>query len=579
MQRAGLHLGNWGEDIPGSTRDLIVQSKANALLAMQNIKPENLRFWAEQNPNGYFISRFHYDAHGQMASYPQVVNWANGQVELIDSYLKIPEFRTIYDNDRFGVKVFNEPNFVFEGFGTSEEAMKVYNEMFMVAAKYIKDRFPKAKTIGYSLAPGNKDAFFKSDRTNEHYFLHGPEAAKENPTEKEIKAAIQSCLTREAQNHMDWFGCHVYPHPGTWNEYHLGRRFTQYWKFLPEKLVNNTFILECSVADEAGQAVRANETNEWLWMLNRDYPQVKAITMWWAGAGDPTWERHFFTERDGGFRPVCYTLITYNNHVSTTPPQAPVSPVKPPPVPEPGKGNPGDSGGSEKPTKRELSLPEWVNFVPAEVGPNQEYWRITKAYMDDSNSGLHHIFVHEPHDKNVVCVITNTGNNAEHKIALDKPVTEEALNFAMWRHTDGNNYNLKFDGLPSDKLENLRLEGNHHISYRIWVEKAVNKVEAPKPPKPPVITPPVKPTKPGEFPMDELRNVAWNIIGIAYNKQAGIFKYAQEHKLGRPVTNEFHSKTSNGKSYVVQGYDKAIVTVELKNGQVDMATIRHLDWI
>ena len=319
--RAGFHLGNWGSGPDSASIDLIKDARPQALLAMDNIQPSSLEFWAEANCDGYLILRKHFDHKRKEKGLPtkhHVAKWAAGQREMVDKYLAHGPFHALYEAGRMGVKVFNEPNFEDEGFGQDEDALKAYNDLFPAAAHDIKSHFPKINVIGYSLAPGNKDVYFHKDNTNVHYWLHGPEAAKDNPSQSEIEAATESCLTRDASAAMDWFGCHIYPDPNTWDQPRFGTRFERYWKFLPQRLRERTFILECSVADKAGQNERARQTEKWL-RLVQDYPDIRGITLWWLRPGDGTWERQFYTEQDGARREVAATVINFNNRGQTLP--------------------------------------------------------------------------------------------------------------------------------------------------------------------------------------------------------------------------------------------------------------------
>ena len=55
-----------------------------------------------------------------------------------------------------------------------------------------------------------------------------------------------------------------------------------------------------------------------------------------------------------------------------------------------------------------------------------------------------------------------------------------------------------------------------------------------------------------------LRNAAWNAGGIPYNRDAAFPKYAREHNLGNPETQEFDFAI-NGREYRGQGFSRGII--------------------
>jgi hypothetical protein len=553
--RAGFHLGNWGTGPLEPDIRLIQETKAGALLAMHNIQPQTIEFWAKENPNGYIILRNHFDHSGIVATGAAVMNWANGQCEMIDRFLHVTAFRDLYEKGLMGAKVFNEPNMPgrLEGFGNDDVGMRAYNNLFPQAANFIKQRFPKINIIGYSMTPGNMDVYFPTDAKSTHYWLHGPEAAKDNPTQIEVNASIQSCLTVDAKSAMDWFGCHIYPHPGTWDAPHLGRRFEKYWKFLPTKLINNTFILEASAADAAGQDVRAVETVKWLNMLQQ-FPQVKAVTLWWLRNGDGTWEKHFYTEPSGDYRKIAYAIKDFNNQ------EVVVNPPTQPPAPVP-----------TNPPATPIKLPNGVTLNQAIVQPNQEVWRLTRfEYQDElASGGRHHIDIIQPHDSRSSILITNTSTRETFTLPLDKPLTEPAQNHPMYGI--GNVYSAKMTGLPSDEVLGMTMPGNRHVVYQLWFTKVKEQTS-----QPPVPTPP---TEEVTNPVDFIRNSAWSDLGIARNKEAYFFKYAFAHQLGRPVSNE--KKVTIGKrNYLYQSFDKGIIFAEVSaNEIVNIESTSHIDWL
>lgn len=562
MPSIGFHLGNMGAAPTPAAQKVITNTKAKLLLAMDNIVPGtgdvNRKFiidWAAKNPDGYLVLRKYY-AKGQ-----GIIDWANGQAEMVENYLKFPEIKRIYDNGRMGVKIFNEPNFDFEGWGWSEDALKRYNNDFIAANSFLKQRLPKIKTIIYSLAPGNGDVYFSGDFKGRHYWLHGPEASKDNPTQTEITAAYHSCLTKDAKMVADWFGIHVYPLPGTWDKPWLGKRFETYWKFMPEHLRKNTFILECSVADDAGQTTRGNETYLWLEMLRKSFPDVKAVALWWLRDGDKTWLKHFYTNDDGSFRPVANKVVEFVSKYGSMP-----STQEPIPTPEPTP--------TPTPTDRELiNVPSWVSFKFKEDNPNEilgtKYWRLKKFEFVDSDKaeGLHHIFSVEPHNPNVEMRTANQSGGVWFT-KLDKPTNEPAANFAMW---SGNIYSAKLRQVggvtASDWVYGLQMPQNQHVAYYLTWELA--EISEPEPEPEPV---------PPQTIEQVVQNAAWNEVGVSFNKEAYFFKYAKLYNLGKPETQE-KDVVYGKRTYRFQGYSNGIVFAEVVDGNVIIDTTNHIDWL
>lgn len=560
MPNIGFHLGNRGNGPTPAAQNVITTTKAKLLLAMDNIVPgiddANRKFiidWAARNPDGYLVLRKYY-SNGQ-----GIIDWANGQVEMAENYLQFSEIRKIYENGRLGIKIFNEPNFDFEGWGWSEDALKRYNGDFIVASNYIKERLPNAKSIVYSLAPGNGDVYFSGDKVNEHYWFHGPEAAKDNPTQVEINAAYHSCLTKDAKMAADWFGIHIYPHPGDWDKLWRGRRFERYWQFMPEHLRQNTFVLEASVADEAGQVTRANETYLWLEMLRNNYPDVRGVALWWLRDGDYTWEKHFFTNEDGSFRPVAEKVHNFVNKYGSAPTEEPVP--EPEPEPEP------------NPDRELINVPDWISFYfqdeEKDLAVGTRYWKLTKFEFVDSgqSGGLHHIFVREPHDSDMILVTLNQ-NDQRWETSLDKPENEPAANFAMW---SGNVYratvSLPKDGSVKDWVRGMYLPQNQHVAYYLTYKLVIVGETEPEPePEPP------------ESIGQVMRNEAWNMVGVDFNPDAYFYKYAKLYDLGRPVKQE-KDVVYGKRTYRMQPYDGGIVFAEVVNGNVMIDTTDHIDWL
>ena len=75
------------------------------------------------------------------------------------------------------------------------------------------------------------------------------------------------------------------------------------------------------------------------------------------------------------------------------------------------------------------------------------------------------------------------------------------------------------------------------------------------------------------LPENVVREAAWNAAGIAFNPEAAFAKYAREHELGTPQTEEFDF-SYKGVNYRGQGFSKAIVFAKV--GHWD--NIGELSW-
>lgn len=561
--KVGFHLGNWRDGPDEGSKKLIAESKANSLLAMDAVKPDEILFWASAVPDGYLILRKHFGG-GPNASGARVMDWANGQAEMVDNYLKFAPLRRIYESGRMGVKIFNEPNFEFEGFGQSEEAMIRYNNLFQQAASFIRQRFPNIKIIGFSLAPGNRDVYFTSDKTNVHYWLHGPEASKDNPTQLEINAAFHSCLTKDVKMSSDWFGVHVYPTPGNWDKPWLGKRFERYWKFMPKHMVENTFILEASVADDAGQDVRAQEMKLWLTML-KNYPNIKTATMWWLRPGDPTWERHFYTNPEGTYRPAAYTIINFNTSATSSP--------QPTPTP---------SEPTDENLQRTLDYEGLPLGIRKPIVADGEYYWYVKEFIalnpQESNGNINvYVRCFDENGNRVIgvpVVFSWPGGSVIGNTENKPPVEWGDVNFAMgpgastwFPDRDGPGpYEVKVGTFKTEVAYGMGLPVRQHFSYKVVFQK----VKA-------VAKPPEDDVPNYEDIGHFIVNSAWNKLGVSMNRDAYFFKYARKENLGRPLGEEY-DVTYGKRIYRVQPYDKGIVFAEVANGQVLINTTNHVGW-
>lgn len=75
------------------------------------------------------------------------------------------------------------------------------------------------------------------------------------------------------------------------------------------------------------------------------------------------------------------------------------------------------------------------------------------------------------------------------------------------------------------------------------------------------------------LPGDVVRESAWNAAGIPFNPQAAFPKYAREHDLGNPLTDEFDF-CYRGVNYRGQGFSGAIVFCRVG----DWGNLKEMSW-
>jgi len=75
------------------------------------------------------------------------------------------------------------------------------------------------------------------------------------------------------------------------------------------------------------------------------------------------------------------------------------------------------------------------------------------------------------------------------------------------------------------------------------------------------------------LPPDVVREAAWNAAGVPFNPRAAFPRYAREHNLGNPETDEFDF-AHDGVAYRGQGFSQAILFAVVG----DWANIQELTW-
>ena len=207
-----------------------------------------------------------------------------------------------------------------------------------------------------------------------------------------------------------------------------------------------------------------------------------------------------------------------------------------------------------------------LQIVPAEVTPGQAYWRIVyvEHYAPEKNNGMQNLFcdvLDEAGHRVYGAQILINWPGASAVATVDKPANEPGTNCPLWKYQVVS-ASCMWGGLDSDRIEGVHTGhpdeavGNtlFHHSFEVRWQK-VTAPDAP-PPEPPE-EPPEEPPPPEELPIDteDIRNAAWNAAGLPWNPTAALQRYAREHGLGAPLTDEF---TINN-AVVVQGFVSKIL--------------------
>jgi len=290
MHKVGWHLGNV-HPISGGGWDVLnaVPPKCITFISGEAIGDSAIRRLLEISPQCHIFMRPYYPPSDREQDFR---NYLTGLKALI-----APGNWEIIPEGQRHLQIFNEQNMPhtapeghptdqWEGFGPSIEAMERFNRWFCIAYDELKAVNPIWK-IGFSpLTPGNRDAYFRTDPENVPYYMHGPEAAKENPTPQEIRTAIKSGPCYEALKRADEYLAHIYViNEAERQMYKLwaGLRFVQYARFFPKPM--DIWITENGIGGNPQNWVR------WFQLLD-NYPEVKGTSIWILGhiirsAGDP----------------------------------------------------------------------------------------------------------------------------------------------------------------------------------------------------------------------------------------------------------------------------------------------------
>jgi hypothetical protein len=537
----GHHLPNWFNGFSDGYKREVEATLPISLTFLDNVKGEGLVQAVDLlHRNGvkpWLVFRPYFRPDDGVN--PAIVEgYANGAViRMRDDYFQHPLLKQAYDEGRFIVKLFNETNIGGEGFPRGRAGFADALRYWKQARNVVKAAYPNAKIVSLCNTPGNDDVWFRSDLERAHYWFHGPEAAKPNPTPAEIQAAIESCLFREMFLLCDIIGTHVYANLRstvtgdlkTWYAY----RYKQYLKFLTPYLNagKKVIINEWDLGYDDGQEYRAEAVVFGLAEIVGPDDAILFVNHWWNGddnEGAATWEKHQ-TRKGGQFRPVVNAIKHFreNGTVPNIPPpdpEEPEEPEDPTPTPTP-------------PEREVINKPEWVTFIEPVVPPGAEYWELTRfEFWDEAQSqGKQNIYILDPHDPALKIKVENYGAGQTWEQALDKPAPEWN-NVPMWGI--GNKYQVSMAGLPGVAVRGMELRGNRHICYLLTFAKR-RKQEAPTPPASTLRT--------------LLLAEAERRIAIEFNPNAGLQKviFAGDLDQFTPNSPEFWI-THEGKAYVAQ---------------------------
>jgi hypothetical protein len=231
----------------------------------------------------------------------------------------------------------------------------------------------------------------------------------------------------------------------------------------------------------------------------------------------------------------------------------------------------------------------------AGVAAGTTYWKLIEARHADPNrefGGDQHVYIEALDEqgnklRNVQAQI-EAGSEVHHP-TLDKNLQEPGTNWPLWR---GSQVFVSMRDAASDRVGPLHTEMGaykggdlfHHTWYLVFQRaradgQPVEELPAPpvaeEPPAPPV-TPP-DPAGPGtgdssaldDATLRTIREESWRQVHVAFNRDSSFARYARQHNLGAPLTNEYDAG-----AFRAQGFAGGIVYARIG----DWANIRHVTW-
>lgn len=272
--KVGWHLGNT-VPISGNSWKILgkVPPAAITFITGEKISSDHMKRILDISPGCHFIYRPYFAPSDKAWHYQSYIDAVCSMLDADNaSYWEfVPE-------PQRHLQLWNEQNMPrwsqWEGFGDTVEDMRRFNDWFCKGYRQVKEINPTFKVGFTPLTPGNRDAYFRTDPENVPYYMHGPEAAKENPTPQEIQTSIVKGPCYEALSLADEYLAHIYVINDAANQiYRLcyGLRFVQYAKFFPKPM--DIWIPENGIGGSASNWAL------WYQLLNQ-YPEVRGTSIW-----------------------------------------------------------------------------------------------------------------------------------------------------------------------------------------------------------------------------------------------------------------------------------------------------------
>jgi hypothetical protein len=467
-QKYGEHLGNYIDRLTEGLRAQLRATKPTVLLFMDSFPAgalnETIGILASEGVAVTLICRVYYHPAGQ-GTPESVTEYISRVVARFTDLLVQPLVEQAYQDGRLWVKIFNETNIGIEGFPQGRAGFAPALAAWQRVVAALRPAFPRLKIGSLANTPGNDDTYFYGDLLNMPYWYHGPEAAKQNPTQANITAAKASCPMRPMFEAADGIFTHMYAPETRMTSGELqtwySRRFEQYLKFLPAG--KPMFICECDAGYDDGPQARANGMVWWLRNVIDPNPRVAGICLWWnsaPGEGDPIWTKHYTRDAQGNFAPLVTAVAAYRNE--STPPE------EPPPT------------GPQRIVEF-AGLPLQIEPPPAlQVG--QKYWfaRRIEVLTPERSGGTHAIFVRTFRNNVRVTGITVrvfSPSGSSSGTTQPRPLTERGdYQFTMagqnWDPTTGpGRYNVMIAQGKSETIRGMGMPFNRNYSLIVEYEE------------------------------------------------------------------------------------------------------------
>jgi len=558
MHKVGWHLGR-AEPMSGGDWSVIraVPPVSVTFSSGLFISGDDIRRILEISPQCHIFMRPYYPPSDQEKDFR---NYLKG----VKADIAPGNWEFIPEGQRH-LQIFNEQNMPrdsqWEGFGPSVEDIERFNRWFCIAYDELKAVNPTWKIAFPALTPGNRDAYFRTDPENVPYYMHGPEAAKENPTPEEIRAAIRSGPCYEALKRSDEYLAHIYVINDVEHQmYELwsGLRFVQYARFLPKPM--DIWITELGIGGHPQNWAR------WFQLLD-NYPEVKGTSIWIVGE----------TIRSDG-DPQVKELKKY---VASLPPAPTVdieASVATGRVPltvrftDKSAGEVrlwrwdfGDGGrSSERHPTHVYREPGTYSVTLRTYGPGGEGVKAQESLIQVRSAA--------PATVVATFSATPTSGTAPLTVHFSDQSTGQVTGW-RWDFGDGHT------SITRSPQHTYEVVGSYTVSLTVS-GPAGSATET----KASLVTVDRKiETEIGPIPIDEevhfdtleeaIRNKSWNAMAVAYNPDAGFPRYARQHGLGAPLTAEGDVEFE-GQAYRLQGFVGGIVFTKV--GKWDQ--VSHLEW-